>query len=293
MPPRRRYRRRRTFKRRSTNAAAIRYRARRRVVYRRRRAFQRRRGRAVIRVNRSINGWIPDRIRVKLRTFFEFNGPISSGNAIVFARGNSFLRETSSGEKRAAAYFSLYQNSYQNYIVHGSSVRCAFRSANVTPTGITVGGTQFNTNSPNNVKAYLFPGRSPSPVASHDDNNITELPHLVRAEHVPYHGRAFTRMRHYMTSKKLFGLPRVDVGHTNPELGALTSRPGFEHEPEIPSRFWNWYLVLHNHDVSPEYTPVPGSMPMYINVRMHITYYVEFYNRRIGDFRGLIPDPDQ
>lgn len=290
MPPRRRsFKRRRSYKSRRSPALR-RYKAVRRVAYRRRRTVQRRRGRTTVRNIRSLE-WFPDRVRVKLRTFTEHN-TVAAASELFIMPGNSFaFQGPGAGNPwRVPANFGLYQNIYKRYLIHGSSVTYRFRSANTSTTTVeTLEQKQFETNAGNTIVAYCWPSRfdaTDEPTSGDVDTNVTAFPFLSRSEHTPYQGRPSSAVKGYMTSKKLWGLPRLDTGHISAELAAQTTG-ALTFVPNRPGAQWDWKILVHNHSPVGSTT---GRPPIYVRAQVYVTYYVEFYDRRNGPWRGIIPD---
>lgn len=72
---------------------------------------------------------------------------------------------------------------------------------------------------------------------------------------------SFNRIKHYMSTNKILGVPRV-YGEANPNLrSAVTTNP---------SELWYWIITAAAGDLTSSVTQM---------CQVKLTYYVEFYNR--------------
>lgn len=196
---------------------------------------------------------VPDHLFVKL-VFSETLSYTSSSGAVTenIFRGNSLFDPDLTGTGTQPYFFDQWSTMYQNYRVHGSSLRADF---SITP---------FASGAPAacNISGYIVPNNRATAFGASDQLIIMQQPYVKYRAMTPY-TRPLMHKK-YISTDKVYGLVK---GTTSKEdnLQALTSAN--------PTDQWYWHVGLWTTDQA------TSSNAVTVNVR--IIYYCEFFRRTV------------
>lgn len=222
-----------------------------RPIKKRKRLFRRKRmGKPTTLSIRGPPSAFPDRLRVKLRYSSVYTFSIVAGVATYNQfRGNSIFDPDLTGVGHQPLGFDQWANFYGSYKVHGSSIQASLVNTSTT-------STQFDQN-----VGFLVVYPQTGTAAPSSTESI-EQPYSKYKMINPFGGHAGKTIKSYMSTARIYGVPRLAVGIEDDFAGAVTTNP---------SNQWCWNVIGGTLNSSNNTT---------FSLLVRLTYYVEYWNRK-------------
>lgn len=201
---------------------------------------------------------VPDRSYLKFRYTTYINQVISNGNYYqgVYRANSLYDPDFQVGGRQPIGY-NIWSQFYEKYCVHGSKIK-------VSLTNIGAG---------TNCYVVIIPENSPSVPFT----NITELTMYPYARYCTASqatGMDRARTKHYMSTKKIFGVHKAAV-LADQNYASLTSTN--------PANVWYWNIFIDTPD---------SQKATNVQVKIDITYYCEMYSRYVPEITNTADQTD-
>lgn len=192
---------------------------------------------------------VPDVLRTKLKYSEQIllqPGPIGFGAQIMC--GNSVYDPDVSGVGHQPRGYDQWSQFYKKYRVYASAIKVHYMSDQQAAAGLT--------------NVWILPTPELPTTVSYGISSLNENPYAKTSMLVPYVGRGSTFLKHYMSTKKMFGEKLINEDGYEGKTGNL----GTGSDP-----INKWYWTVGGETVT-------GS-DLKVHMTITMTYYVEFFDR--------------
>lgn len=211
------------------------------------RRVAKKRGKPTTAVMRGPNGF-PDRIRVKLTYYMQFNSTHAAGTAISYQyRGNSLFDPDFTSTGGQPNGFDQWKAFYGKYRVSGS----ACRVISVVP-----GSTGMSGSDSTGVTCVLVPTISSTITGPQD---FAELAYSKMKSSTYY--SPVRELKSYMSTAKIMGVNKKSVENEDDNAALISANP---------VNVWFWTVMI---------IPINTAANYYWATSVKLTYYCEFFGR--------------
>lgn len=224
-------------------------------------------------VVRPFRPWVfPDRAFAKLKFHRVSRVPVGyDGPGDLYYVGKWWHRgsapvDCGNGGGQNAQYFALFTQFYQKYVCHGSKIKIRVRAeSDMSPVGVVV----FPDIAISDYVGVGFPDGMWQKLKNYPRARFVEFQHMDPGRRA---------LRQYCATKTVYGLHSIKESY---DYHADTVNP----TGPVRQFQWHTYAYLLRED-----GPVPGFFE--IQVEFEITYYVEFYLRKVYNTIGFAAGED-
>lgn len=163
--------------------------------------------------------------------------------------GNSVYDPDSTGVGHQPRGFDQWSQFYKKYRVYASSIEVDFFQDQAAAAGL------------NNV--WILPTSEEPTSVTYGIVSVGENPYSVTGSITPYVGNGTSRLKHYMTTKKMFGERDINDNLYEGSTGNFGTGAN-------PPSLWYWVVGGETTDVT---------VPIKVRATAKVTYYVELFDR--------------
>lgn len=193
---------------------------------------------------------VPDSLRTKF-TYVEQvliqNASLPYNNYIF--HGNSVYDPDSTGVGHQPRGFDEWSNFYKKYRVYASSIEVDFFQDQSAANGL--------------VNTWILPTSEAPTSITYGIVSIGENPYSSTGTISPYVGTGTSKLKHYMTTAKMFGEKDINDNLYEGTMGNFGSGSN-------PPSLWYWVIGGETVDVT---------IPIKVRATVKVTYYVEMFDR--------------